>query len=176
MCNSFWQSYSTIYRSKQLIVSQTFEISPVNDVFYLYDNFVKLWSVPETCNLPCVCAWHAATGYTKSDGSSFILISGGCTKDGEKWKALPLSELYVMTRHDSIFDFNCEIIQLESEVFFSDHSIATVKDQLVVVGRNDLHGTICKPSPSSEVYIFNYKKNLIIKWHFLCSIKLLVLT
>ena len=82
------------YRSKQLIASQTFEISPVNDVFYLYDNSVKLWSVPETRNLPCVRAWHAATGYTKSDGSSFILISGGCTKDGEKWKALPLSGLY----------------------------------------------------------------------------------
>ena len=30
------------YRSKQLTASQTFEISPVNDVFYLYDNSVKL--------------------------------------------------------------------------------------------------------------------------------------
>ena len=147
------------YRSKQLIASQTFEISPVNDVFYLYDNSVKLWSVPETCNLPCVRAWHAATGCTKSDGSSFILISGGCTKDGEEWKAL--SELYMMTRHHNIFDFNCEIIQLESEVFISDHSITTVKDQLVVVG-----GMICieqfaNPQPSSEVYIYSLiTKNL----------------
>ena len=71
------------HRSKQLIASQTFEISPVNDVFYLYDNSVKLWSVPETHNQPCVRAWHAATDYIKSDGSPFTLISRGCTKDGE---------------------------------------------------------------------------------------------
>ena len=60
-----------------------------------------------------------------------------------------------MTRHGNIFGFNCEIIQLESEVFISDHSIATVKDQLAVVG-----GMICMeqsayPQPFSEVYIYS---------------------
>ena len=60
-----------------------------------------------------------------------------------------------MARHGNIFGFNCEIIQLESEVFISDHSIATVKDQLAVVG-----GMICMeqsayPQPFSEVYVYS---------------------
>ena len=60
-----------------------------------------------------------------------------------------------MTRHDNIFYFNCEIIHLESEVFISDHSVATVKDQLVVVGGMICMEQFANPQPSSEVYIYS---------------------
>ena len=99
--------------------------------------------------------WHATTGYTKSDGSSFVLFSGGFTKDGQKWKALPLSELYMMAKHDNIFYSDCQIIHLESEVFINDHSIAIVKDQLVVVGAMVSMEQFANPQPSSEVYIYS---------------------
>ena len=60
-----------------------------------------------------------------------------------------------MTKHDNIFDFSCEIIQLESEVFISDHSIPTVKDQLAVVGGMICMEQFANPQASSEVYIYS---------------------